>query len=61
MNDLAVDMGLDPETARVLREVAHWKDAAVAEEDFPRVSPPPPFVSQFVFKSLFATGPLSFS
>lgn len=34
VNDLSVDMGLDPETATMLRDVAARKDAAVASEDF---------------------------
>ncbi|RYG54431.1 hypothetical protein EON66_07145, partial [archaeon] len=34
VNDLALDMGFDPETAALLREVAQRKDAAVATEDF---------------------------
>jgi hypothetical protein len=34
VHDLAVDMGMDPDTAAMLREVAMRKDAAVASEDF---------------------------
>ena len=34
VHDLAVDMGMDPDTAAMLREVAHRKDVAVAAEDF---------------------------
>lgn len=34
IHDLAVDMGLDPETAALLRDVAARKEAAVAAEDF---------------------------
>ena len=34
MNDLAVDMGLDPETAALLRQVAARKEMCVANEDF---------------------------
>lgn len=34
VHDLAVDMGMDPDTAAILREVAHRKDVAVAVEDF---------------------------
>jgi centrosomal protein CEP104 len=34
INDLAVDMGMDPETAALLRDVNKRKDAAVASEDY---------------------------
>jgi centrosomal protein CEP104 len=34
MNDIAIDMGMDPETAALLREVSTRKEAAVANEDF---------------------------
>jgi centrosomal protein CEP104 len=34
VNDLAVDMGMDADTAAMLREVAGRKEAAVADEDF---------------------------
>lgn len=34
VNDLAVDMGMDPETAALLRDVNRRKDAAVASEDY---------------------------
>jgi len=38
VHDIAVDLGMDPETAALLREVASRKDAAVADEDFITVS-----------------------
>jgi hypothetical protein len=50
VNDLTVDMGMDPETASLLRDVATRKEAAVAAEDFATVrahtiftQPSPPF------------------
>lgn len=34
VNDLAVDMGMDPETAALLRDVSRRKEAAVASEEY---------------------------
>ena len=47
VHDLAVDMGMDPETAALLRDVSRRKEAAVAAEEYELVrrrrplSPPP--------------------